>query len=362
MKIAIIGSRGIPNRYGGFEELAEHLSVALVKNGHEVAVFHPHHHPVKDSHFKGVQRISAYDPEWLKSAGQFVYDLISILKCWRLRPQVILQLGYTSSAIWFWLLPPKSKVITNMDGMEWQRSKYGWFTKKFLRLSEWLAVKSSHVLVADHAAILQYLNLHYLNQTVLIPYGATVPKNFDVALLQQYNLQPDGYFLVIARMEPENHIETIIEGYLLTNSPLPLVIIGNIANKHGKRWQNKYKHTQIRFVAGVYQKKQLHALRHFARWYVHGHSVGGTNPSLLEAMGCSANILAHDNAFNRGVLEKNAAFFSNSSEVATAFKQELDADTKKKWHKGNLSKIRTSYNWQVVTAQYTITFEQILLR
>lgn len=362
MKIAIIGSRGIPNRYGGFEELAEQLGVQLTKSGHEVVVFNPHHHPIKTATYKGVYRISAYDPQWMGTAGQFIYDLISILRCWQLRPNIVLQLGYTSSAIWFWLMPRKSKIITNMDGMEWQRSKYRWFTKKFLRFSEWLAAKNSHVLVADHQEIEQYLHRKYLNQTVFIPYGAPIPKVIETSILSQYQLQPNGYFLVVARMEPENHIETILKGYLQTACAVPLLVIGNIANKHGKKWQAQYTHPNIRFVEGIYQKAALNALRHHALWYIHGHSVGGTNPALLEAMGCGAKILAHNNPFNKGVLGNNAAYFNTSAEVANALEDLVGKAVEKKWRKRNYSKIRTAYNWRVVAAQYAITFEQILLR
>jgi glycosyltransferase involved in cell wall biosynthesis len=363
MKIAIIGSRGIPNRYGGFEELAEQLGQILQARGHEVLVFNPHHHPYNSQIYKGVQIVKRYDPRWLGSFGQFIYDFGSILSCRKIKPDIILQLGYTSSAIWYWLLPKKSKVLTNMDGMEWKRSKYGGLTKKFLNFSEFLAARNSHVLIADHPAIQEYYNQHYLNQTVYVPYGAEVPVTFDKQVLSELGLKTRNYYLVICRMEPENHIEMVLEGYKKSGVDAPLIIVGNIDNKHGKYLANKYGHQpSILFIEGIYEKRIVHALRHFSTMYFHGHSVGGTNPSLLEAMACGAHIAAHRNEFNAGVLGKGADYFENADEVCEILLQETNLESQKNRKKRNLSAIRTRYNWRIVAEQYEITMQLALLR
>lgn len=362
MKIAIVSTRGIPNRYGGFEELAEHLSVSLAKNGHEVTVFNPHHHPNRAALYKEVRRVMVFDPTFLGAAGQFIYDALSIIQCWKIRPQIVLQLGYTSSAIWFWMLPPKTKIITNMDGMEWQRSKYNRLTKSFLRLSEWLAAKTSHLLVADHLEIQRYLQTKFVSQTVFIPYGAAVPKSFDPKRLAPFKVAPQQYYLVVARMEPENNIQMILEGYLKSPQSHPILIVGNITNKHGRKWQKKFSHPKIHFIDGVYHKPTLNALRHFATYYLHGHSVGGTNPALLEAMACGCRILAHQNPFNAGVLEDHAAYFESADQLATLLGKTAAEEDEKKWIKNNLSKIRTDYNWRVIADQYEIACKQLVLR
>ena len=125
MKLAIIGTRGIPNHYGGFEQLAEYLSVALVKKQHQVSVYCSSRHPVQSSEWKGVQLIHQWDPEGIiGTIGQFIYDAKCILHCRKQSYDVVLNLGYTSSSVWLWLIKNKMRIVTNMDGLEWKRSKY----------------------------------------------------------------------------------------------------------------------------------------------------------------------------------------------------------------------------------------------
>lgn len=150
MRIAILGSRGIPNNHGGFEQFAEYFSVYLASNNHDVYVYNSHDHAYQDKEFKNVNIIHCYDPESkLGASGQFIYDLNCILDSRKRNFDVILQLGYTSNSIWYWLLPKKPVIITNMDGMEWKRSKYSPKVRKFLKYAEKLAVKSSDYLIAD---------------------------------------------------------------------------------------------------------------------------------------------------------------------------------------------------------------------
>jgi glycosyltransferase involved in cell wall biosynthesis len=363
MKIAILGSRGIPNQYGGFEELAEHLSIALAKKGHELVVFNPHHHPFQAADYQGVRIIKRFDPTWLGSFGQFIYDLLCILSCRKDKPNIILQLGYTSNAIWYWLLPRQSKILTNMDGQEWLRSKYGYLTRRFLKLSEFLAARNSHLLIADHHEIQQYYEQHYNNQTVYIPYGAFIPKNFDWQILSDLNLNQFGYFLIICRMEPENHPEIILDGYLMSAVNHPMVVIGSLNTAHGKWLQRKFGGLPgVHFLGAVYDKALLNALRHYCRLYFHGHSVGGTNPSLLEAMACASPIAAHDNPFNRGVLKNHADYFNDATDVSRLMRSDSDEETIKQRKKQNLAVIRTAYNWRTVAAQYEIAMQTIGLR
>ena len=175
MKIGIIGTRGIPNYYGGFEQFAEYLSVDLVKAGHEVFVYNSHSHPFQESNWNGVNIIHCNDPEdKMGTAGQFIYDLNCILDSRKRKFDIILQLGYTSSSIWGWLLPSKSIIVTNMDGLEWKRSKYSKPVQKFLQFAEYLGVKFSDHLIADSVGIQSYLKEKYKKDSVYIPYGANV--------------------------------------------------------------------------------------------------------------------------------------------------------------------------------------------
>ena len=159
MNIAIIGTRGIPNYYGGFEQCAEYLSVGLVRKGHKVTVYNSHAHPYKKSKWRGVHIIHCRDPEnKIGTIGQFIYDFNCIRDLGKRKYDIVLQLGYTSSSVWGRLMPKKTIVTTNMDGLEWKRSKYSKEVKKFLLYAEKLAVKFSDYLISDSIGIQTYLN------------------------------------------------------------------------------------------------------------------------------------------------------------------------------------------------------------
>jgi glycosyltransferase involved in cell wall biosynthesis len=316
MKIAILGTRGIPNHYGGFEQYAELLSVYLVAQGWEVWVYNSSDHPYHETEYKGVKIRHVYDPErkW-GTAGQFIYDLGCIWHTRKERFDMVYQLGYTSSAIFNFLFPRKTRIVTNMDGLEWKRTKYNRWVQKFLMFSEWLAVKMSDQLVADSVGIKAYIDRKYKKDAFFSAYTADIPAEFDEAKLKSFSLAKNSYDLLIARLEPENNIEMIIEGYLLSGSTKQLIIIGGIHAGYGRYLFQKYNSVNIQFRGAVYEKDRLNALRHYARLYFHGHSVGGTNPSLLEAMACGCRIVSHNNEFNRGVVEQDALYFSTPEEL-----------------------------------------------
>ncbi|MFA6058777.1 MAG: DUF1972 domain-containing protein [Taibaiella sp.] len=316
MKIAILGTRGIPNHYGGFEQYAELLSVYLVSQGWEVLVYNSSDHPYKETEYKGVKIKHIYDPErkW-GTAGQFIYDLGCIWHSRKQKFDVIYQLGYTSSAIFNFLFSGKTKIVTNMDGLEWKRTKYNKMVQQFLKFSEWLAVKMSDHLVADSVGIKSYLDRKYKKKAFFSAYTADIPTVFDDDKLHSFNLTKYDYDLLVARMEPENNIEMIIQGYLKSTTNKHLIIIGSIHVGYGQYLFQKYNSVKIHFHGAVYEKDRLDSLRHYARLYFHGHSVGGTNPSLLEAMACGCRIVAHNNEFNRGVLEQDALYFNSPEDL-----------------------------------------------
>jgi glycosyltransferase involved in cell wall biosynthesis len=362
MKIAILGSRGIPNRYGGFEELAEKLAVGLADRGHEVVVYNPSDHPVTGWKHPGVELVRILNPEnTLGSFGQFIYDLGASIHTRKLKPDIILQLGYTSSSIWYWVLPRKSRIITNMDGLEWLRSKYSAPVKRFLKWAEKWAARHSHLLVADNPEIQSYLTDGFRNQVVYIPYGAEIPAAPDVGIPKDFGLEPGGYNMILARMEPENHIAEILEGITQSQTTSMTIVIGGL-NRYGKRLQTKYaSDPRITFLGAMYDKSLLNSLRHFARFYFHGHSVGGTNPSLLEAMACSCNIVAHNNAFNRSVLKNHARYFTHAHDITAVLDGPFDAPHWERNRRRNVSAVRDRFNWRVIVAQYEVAMQQLLI-
>jgi glycosyltransferase involved in cell wall biosynthesis len=362
MKIAILGTRGIPNHYGGFEQCAEYLALGLVGRGHEIIVYNSHNHPYKQSEWNGVQLVHCYDPEdKLGTMGQFIYDLNCILDLRHRNVDIILQLGYTSSSAWGWLLPKKTVVTTNMDGLEWKRTKYSERVKRFLLGAESLAVKYSDYLISDSIGIQNYLKNKYEVASSFIPYGADVFTNPQLDVIKDYGLNEYRYDLLIARLEPENSIEIILDGVVNANTQRPFLVIGKHETKYGVYLKNKYKDDLfIRFVGGVYDINRLNSIRHFSNIYFHGHTVGGTNPSLLEAMASNSLICANDNAFNKYILNDDALYFRTHQDVSEVLtnsaysKAQLEA-----YLDNNRQKITDLYSWERIVDQYAAHFVAI---
>ena len=291
MKIAFVSVRGIPNNYGGFEQFAEYISVGLVKRGHEVTVYSPSYHPYKDDEYKGVKIKHIYSPEtWMGgSIGSFFYDFMSLKDALKRENfDIIYEAGYTSiipAFIWFDVKNvTKSIVVTNMDGLEYKRTKFNKWVRKFVFWEERMAVKHSHYLIADNMGIHDYYK-----------------------------------------------------------------------EKYGKE-------KSVKFVGGIYDFNKLNSIRHFSKAYFHGHSVGGTNPSLLEAMASECFILAHDNIFNRAVLKENSLYYPNA-EMVTEMLNDIEnicTQHKKNFTDGNVEEIKNEYSWEHLVDQHEEYFKWLL--
>ena len=370
MKIAFVSTRGIPNNYGGFEQFAEYISVGLVARGHDVTVYSPHFHPYKESSYKGVKIKHIYSPEkWMgSSVGSFFYDFSSLRDALKNENfDIIYEAGYTSiipAYIWFNIKNRKNPiVVTNMDGLEYKRSKFNPLVQKFIFWEEKMAVKHSHYLIADNMGIHDYYKEKYRRDSKFLAYGADIHTDFNVDTLSEYDVTADNYYILIARVEPENNIEMSIQGYLKSNEngKKPLLIIGNTTTPHGKYLSGKYGHIDsVRFLGGIYNFKVLDDLRHFSSAYFHGHSVGGTNPSLLEAMAAGCFILANDNIFNRSVLKDNAIYYNSPDEVTRILNDEKCFSDKEALIANNIQRISTHYSWERLVDQHEEYFKELL--
>jgi len=283
LKIAIIGTRGIPNRYGGFEQLTEYLSVGLMKNGHNVTVYNSHKHPFCEKKWNGVTIKRCFDPEYkIGTAGQFIYDLNCVRNARKQTFDVMLFLGYSSSSIWGPFYPKKPVIISNMDGLEWKRLKYSKPVRWFLKHAESFAVKYSDYFVADSPAIQSYLKEKYFIDSQYISYGAKIFTETNEKILQQFNLKFQEYFMLMSRMEPENNIEMILDGFHQSNSDKKFLVVGDVNNRFGKYIFKKFANDKrIHFAGSVYNNELTHTLKALAVLYFHGHSVGGTAQSLI---------------------------------------------------------------------------------
>ncbi len=363
MKIAILGTRGIPNNYGGFEEFAEYLSIELSLRGHKVVVYNPHYHNYQEKEYKSVEIEKKYYPERkLGNIASFIYDFICLRDALKKKFDIILECGYGSVAISYLLLPiNKSVIFTNMDGMEWQRGKWNFFAKKILKISEEIAVKKSHYLISDNFCVQGYYKAKYQKDSFFIPYGAVIPESFDENVLQKYNVEKNNYFLLIARLEPENNIRTIIRGIIKASNNSKILIVSNPNTKFGKRTLKKFSnYKNIVFLGSIYDINILNALRYFSKAYFHGHSIGGTNPSLLEAMACKSLIVSHNNIFNKSVLGNDALFFNDENDIKNIL---IDFDKlsqkKQQFIINNSKKIEQKYSWKVIADNYENIFKQI---
>lgn len=358
LKIGILGTRGIPNRYGGFEQCAEYLALGLKEKGHRVWVYNSEHHEYKGDKWKGVHIVHCKDPEdKMGTFGQFIYDLNCIKDSRKRDFDILLQLGYTSNSIWYWRWPRKVLNIVNMDGLEWKRSKYNKYVRRFLKYAEKLAAKHADEMVADSVGIQQYLKEQYNKPSTFIAYGADIFDQPEISYLANYALEPYKYHMLMARMEPENNIEMIIKGHLLAGMQEPLLVIGKTDNAYGTYLKETYgSNVNVCFLGGIYDTAVINNLRYYSHIYFHGHTVGGTNPSLIEAMGTRSLIAANNNAFNKGVLGEDAFYFADDKEVSTIIKQAQSKNAYAPWLENNIEKIKKQYNWPKIVDDYEALF------
>jgi len=364
MKISLTGTRGIPNHYGGFEQFAEQLSVRLAERGHEVWVYNPAVHPYRGNNFHKVNIIRKHLHEKLVGpAANYLYDYICLKDAARKKSDIILECGYASASPSYRFIDFKnSKIITHLDGLEWQRPKWSLLTRKIIKRSEKTTIRLSHTLVCDHPYIRSYFEQTYGVKPWYIPYGADIFKDPDSSMIEEYNVAPGEYYLSIARLEPENNLYIIIKGFLKTGSKEKLLIVGDHDTAFGRKLYNDYGDLEnIIFLNGIYDQTVLDNLRHFSKAYFHGHSVGGSNPSLLEAMATGSLILAHNNKFNRFILKEHALYFNNDNDIQSILSSETEwLNQKEKMIHDNIKIIQDNYQWEMVTDQYEDLFSNIL--
>jgi len=352
LKIGILGTRGVPNHYGGFEHFAAHLSRGLVANGHQVTVYNSSKHPYQKKEWHGVRIVHCFDPEYIIGVpGQFIYDLNCILHARKEKYDIVLMLGYTSSSVWGFLYPAYSTVITNMDGLEWKRTKFSKPVRRFLQYAEKLAVRFSHFHIADSPVIKKYIDSRYQIQSKYIAYGAGLYPLTDETQLDTYGLTKNNYFLLMARMEPENNIEMVLDGYCLTTTATKFVVIGNTGNGYGSYLADKYKNDKrIVFLGPIFDEQIVQSLTSCCSLYFHGHSVGGTNPSLLDAMAARAPLAVHNNPFNLSIVKENTLLFSNAADVCNLINANNFVNTE---HiENNYATIKNQFTWEKIISQY----------
>lgn len=314
--IAIIGSVGVPNRYGGPEAFAESISPVLARRGFRVTVTCDKSRYLDDlsPDFRGVQRrfiaVSA------NGASSPLHDLLAFL-CVVRSADHILVLGVSGGMFFplFRLLCAimGARLLVNIDGVEWRRAKFGWFGKTVLYCSDWLAQRCAHVVIYDNDALIDYVL--YPGKSACVEYsGDHALQAAGSAVSAPSPAQP--YALTVCRIEPENHCDLLIEGFLASSLPL-YTFIGNWdRSEYGRTLRRRYAgEPRLRLLDPVYDPRELYRWRTSCSFYLHGHSVGGTNPSLVEMLFFDCDILCYDCSFNRATAGSAARFFGDAREL-----------------------------------------------
>lgn len=355
MRIALIGTRGVPARYGGFETCVEEVGRRLVTYGHDVVVYcrtgaepdgeQPRTHlGMRLVHLPAVHS---------KVAETLSHTALSVAHLAAHPVDAAIVFNAANSPLLPVIRALGIPVATHVDGLEWKRAKWGGNGRRFYRRAESLAVRWSDALIADARGIADYYLDEFGADTELIAYGAPVLVDPGHDRLTEVGLTPRGYHLVVARFEPENHVDMIVDGYTRSGSTLPLVVVGSAP--YSEAYTAKVyalADNRVRFLGAVWDQTLLDQLYGNAFTYVHGHSVGGTNPSLLRAMGAGAPVVAFDVNFNVEVANGGGRYFRDGDDVRHLL-EGAEADPAATLRRGEASvRAAADYDWDDVALRY----------
>jgi len=367
MKIAIVGSRGVPANYGGFETFAEEISINLSKNyGYSLSVVCDANQRKLNRNLKEYRGVKLLYSKYSKSKNPLLFYYDSIKRA-VLDSDIIYSCG-PAGGVFAYLVHKNGKVlITNPDGLNWKRAKWNRLVRLAFRSFEFMSAKFSDYIACDSYGIETHIKSSYrVDNTFVIEYGAYPNPYIDRIggdiknTLDKYNLTPFSYHLVVSRLEPENHIDTIIRGYLFSKRKYPLIVIGAIKDTKYIRYLQSLSNGSVIFLGGVYDKRELQIIRANALDYLHGHSVGGTNPSLLEAMASRNLCICHDNIFNREVVGECGLFFRDERDINNYLNLiELNPIKFKRLQREAYKKIISYYNWDFISHRYHSIFKKI---
>jgi glycosyltransferase involved in cell wall biosynthesis len=363
MRLAIIGDRGIPARYSGFSTLVEHLALGLVEQyGDEVTVYcRTHYYEEHAPVWRGVRRVFLPAPGG-KSFESLIHSSLAILHALFSRYDAVFVLDPGNAPLCLPLRLRAWPVVIHTDGLGWQRRKWSPLQRRYYRWSEWVSVKLADWLVTDARAMQRYYVDEYGANSSFIPYSGAVGAAPTDEGLQRFNLDPGGYYLVVARLEPENNVDLIIREYLASPATRPLVVVGG--NPYGTPYMQAIlaePDPRVRCVGAIYESAVLNGLYRDSYCYIHGHEVGGTNPSLLRAMQAGAPCAAVDVVFTREVVGPDGLFFDKAPGVLAALLARIDADSEDLARRGQVMRARasTAYRWDAVVAAFATLFRTL---
>jgi glycosyltransferase involved in cell wall biosynthesis len=361
-RIAIIGTVGIPAKYGGFETLAEQLVTNLSDEFHFTVYCSKKRYSKEEriTHYKGAKL--EYINLEANGIQSILYDCVSIVKSLK-NNDILLILGVAGAIILpFIKLFTNKKIIISIDGIEWKREKWSFLAKIYLWWAEKIAVKYSHFDISDNESIQDYTAIRYDTLSKVIEYGSdhtlqVKPNRKDYV---KYTFLNGNYAVKVCRIEPENNIHVVLNAFSL-HSNTNLVIIGNWGNnEYGKSLKKKYsEYKNIFLYDPIYDQREIDLIRGNATLYVHGHSAGGTNPSLVEAMFLGLPIVSYNVSYNKTTTENKALYFSNELELNKIIQNLTKNDLKILGLKMKRIADRR-YKWEIIAEKYRQLFTGVL--
>jgi glycosyltransferase involved in cell wall biosynthesis len=370
-KIAFIGTKGFnfgEDAFGGFETVITELAPRFVKKGYDVTVY-CRKKLYKTKNFP--DKIDGVNLKFLgsvetKNFGTLSNSFAAVLSAIKNKTDVVFFFNI-GLGIYIPLLKLFGiKVVTNLDGIEWERSKWSKLAKLMFKTGAYFNVKMADVLIADAEAIRQIYKKKFNRDSIVISYGAELIDNIPFSLLEKYDIKENNYYLLATRFIPENYPKFIIEEFVKTKTDKELVVLGK--NYYGSEYENSIKNIndpRVKFLGHIANRKELLAFYRYSYCYMHGHSMGGTNPTMLEAMANSSAILALDTVFNREMLDnENFGLYFNLNDQSLIEKisfmdenPELAAEMKSK----TTERIKHYYNWDLMEKKYYKMLESLKL-
>jgi glycosyltransferase involved in cell wall biosynthesis len=365
VKIALIGTRGVPARYGGFETAVEEVGRRLVERGHEVTVFCRRNSAAgavldRPGQYLGMQLVHLPAVS-RRSLETLSHTALSVVHPSLRGVDAAILFNAANAPLLPVLRARRIPVATHVDGLEWRRAKWGRMGRHYYRMAESLAVRWSDQLISDAQGIADYYSSEFHANSTLIAYGAPIKNLTSADRVTELDLAAGRYHLIVARFEPENHVLEIVEGYRRSRAELPLVVVGSApyADEYTQQIRSAAAGGQVRLLGGVWDQDQLDQLYAHALTYLHGHSVGGTNPSLLRAAGVGTYTIAYDVGFNREVLGDTGAYFSSSDDVAEELVR-AESDPARVAREGvRLQALIRRYDWDDVAEAYEALCRQL---
>lgn len=364
IKVGILGTRGIPANYGGFETFAEELAVRLVRRGHRVTVYgRSHFVDPKLSVYRGV-RIRVLPSIRHKYLETVSHTVLSVLAgCFRGYDVCLVCNAANAFLCWLPRLAGQ-RVVLNVDGIERKRKKWNWLGRSFHRMGESLAVRFPNCFVTDARTTQDYYLSRYRRQSPFIPYGAPVGRLESREVLRKLGLEANRYLLFVSRLEPENNAHRVISAYRQSGVDLPLVVVGDAPynRPYIDHLRRLARGINVLLPGAIYGQGYRELLSH-SRCYVYGGEIGGIHPGLLEAMGAGCLVLVNDIPENREAVADAGLFYPFNQEARLARLMAKVCESPEDYRelgKAAQDRVRRRFDWERITEQYEELFYGLL--